>query len=76
VRCQGQAVADHQRAWARHQTISDPAHVAAATALRRERVGLVRSAGEPEVEIRCLADYDTALGLESDPGTGRDGGVA
>jgi len=31
----GKAVADHARAWAWHQTISDPAHVAAARALRR-----------------------------------------
>lgn len=61
-------VADHERVWARHQTISDPEHVAAARALRRERIGIVRPAPEPQVELRCLADYDTALGL--------DGGVA
>jgi len=41
---------------------------AAAKALRRQRVGVLRPAPEPEVEQRCLADYDTALGL--------DGGVA
>jgi transposase len=64
VRCDGQLVADHDRAWARHQTISDPAHIAAATALRRERVGRLRPMAEPEVETRCLADYDTALGID------------
>ena len=35
--CDGKLIADHERTWARHQTISDPAHVTAARALRRER---------------------------------------
>ena len=60
----GKLVADHDRLWARHQTISDPEHLAAAKALRRERIGLVRPVPAPEVETRCLTDYDTALGLE------------
>ena len=64
----GRTVGDHERIWAKHQTISDPEHVAAAKLLRRDRIGLVRPAPEPDVEIRCLADYDTALGV--------DGGVA
>ncbi len=76
VRCDGHTVADHDRVWARHQTISDPEHVAAARVLRRDRIGLVRPARAPEVEIRCLADYDTALGLALDDAGGRDGGVA
>jgi hypothetical protein len=66
--CDGRLVADHERIWGWHQTISDPDHVAAAKALRRERVGVLRPAPEPDVQIRCLDDYDTALGL--------DGGVA
>jgi transposase len=68
VLCDGKVAADHERIWAWHQTITDPAHHAAAKALRRQRVGVLRPAPEPEVEQRCLADYDTALGL--------DGGVA
>jgi transposase len=68
VLCDGQAVADHQRIWAWHQSISDPAHVAAARALRRQHVTALRHASEPEVQIRSLADYDAALGV--------DGGVA
>jgi transposase len=68
VLCEGQAVADHPRSWAWHQSISDPAHVAAARAMRRDRVTALRRPPEPEVQIRALADYDTALGL--------DGGVA
>ena len=62
--CDGRIVADHERAWAKHQTISDGDHVAAAKLLRRERIGLVRPAADTDVEIRCLADYDTALGLD------------
>ena len=62
--CDGRLVADHERAWAKHQTISDPEHVTAAKLLRRERIGLIRPLGEPEVERRCLADYDAALGLD------------
>jgi transposase len=67
--CDGTLVADHQRIWAWHQSISDPEHVAAAKLLRRERVGVLRPVPEPEVQIRCLDDYDTALGLSNDGGT-------
>jgi transposase len=62
VLCDGRPVADHDRVWARHQTITDPAHAAAARLLRRERITIVRPR-DAEVEIRSLADYDTALGL-------------
>ena len=63
-------VADHERAWAWHQTITDPG----APAPRPRRCagsgsGCCGRSAEPEVEQRCLADYDAALG----PG---DGGVA
>jgi len=60
--CDGQVVADHERTWAWHQSISDPAHVAAAKAMRRQRLTALRPAAEPEVEVRALADYDAALG--------------
>jgi hypothetical protein len=60
VSCDGQAVAEHARVWARHQTISDPWHLAAARALRRGRLEVIRPAGEPAVEIRRLAEA-TAL---------------
>jgi hypothetical protein len=36
--CGGKLVADHERIWARHQTLTDPAHWAAAQALRRQRL--------------------------------------
>jgi transposase len=71
VLCDGRVVADHERVWAWHQTISDPEHVAAARTLRRERLGVLRPVAEPDVEQRPLSDYDTALGLDD-----LDGGVA
>jgi len=71
--CDGKVVADHERIWAWHQTISNPEHVAAAKALRRERVGALRPVNtEPDVQIRRLDDYDTALGLDAS----NEGGVA
>ena len=60
----GRLVADHERIWGWHQTISDPEHVAAAKVLRRERIGALRPVPEPDVEVRCLGDYDEALGLD------------
>jgi transposase len=69
--CDGRLVADHERAWAAHQTISDPEHVAAARALRAERLGMLRSTPPADqVEIRPLSDYDTALGLTEDTAAG------
>ena len=40
VWCDGGLVADHERVWARHQTISNPAHVKAAQLLRQQRFTL------------------------------------
>jgi transposase len=68
VLCEGQVVADHERCWAWHQSLTDPAHRAAAAALRAQRVAVLRRPAGPQVEIRALADYDAALGV--------DGGVA
>ena len=64
VSCDGQLAADHDRAWARHQTITDPDHLAAASALRRDRLEVIRPAAETAGEVRRLADYDTALGID------------
>lgn len=68
VFCEGKVVADHERAWAKHQSLSDPTHVQAAKVLRRQRIELVQPRREPVVQVRDLSDYDTALGV--------DGGVA
>ncbi len=64
VHCDGRLVADHERIWARHQTITDPAHLAAARLLRRERAEIARPPRDADVQIRSLADYDAALGLD------------
>jgi len=64
--CDGQLVADHARIWARHQTLTDPAHRASADQLRRSRLTVVRAPADTDVQLRSLSDYDTALGL--DPG--------
>ena len=72
----GRLVADHLRCWARHQTISDPVHLQAAAQLRHDRA--VRQAADHrdqgEVQLRCLADYDAAFGLDPEgwPDAGHD----
>jgi transposase len=63
VWCDGRLVADHLRCWARHQTISDPAHLQAAARLRAERAA-VTGRDDTQVQLRCLADYDAAFGLD------------
>jgi transposase len=68
--CDGQLVAEHPRCWARQQTISDPGHVAAAARQRqqhRTRSGRDQQP-EPQVQLRCLADYDAAFGLDNHEG--------
>jgi transposase len=62
VTCAGRVVAVHERCWARHQSITDPEHRAAAEVLRQ----LPRTVAAPpdeQIEQRCLADYDDAFGL-------------
>lgn len=71
VTCDGVEVARHLRCWARHQSITDPAHVAAAVRLRsahraQTRRGATAEAGVGnDVEHRDLADYDRVFGLAS-----------
>lgn len=63
VTCDGKVAADHERCWARHQTLSDPAHLAAARALRAaRRLAAVPAPRGDEVEQRDLAVYDAAFG--------------
>ena len=69
VHCDGQLVADYDRRWARHQTISDPVHLAAAAQLRHQRAVLGRHPRDPnDVQLRRLADYDHAFGLDDGQG--------
>jgi transposase len=63
VSCAGRVVAAHERCWARHQSITDPAHHTTALALAAQARKSTRGA-EPElVEERDLSVYDTAFGL-------------
>ncbi|WP_114422859.1 IS21 family transposase [Nocardioides houyundeii] len=60
----GRVVARHDRVWARGQTITDPAHVAAAKVLREQYLTPVPATAEPDDPlVRDLADYDRAFGL-------------
>lgn len=63
-------IADHQRRWATHQTITDPAHRESAGRLRQQywkhhNRGDEHDAGE-RVGIRSLLDYDTLFETTSD----------
>jgi transposase len=63
VNCQGRLVASHDRCWAKHQTITDPAHVAQALVLREEYQH-PRPVESQEDLSRDLADYDKAFGVD------------
>jgi transposase len=57
----GKVVAEHPRCWARHQSLTDPAHHQAAAAMRT--TGHHSAPPGDEVERRALSDYDAAFGL-------------
>jgi transposase len=60
---EGAIVARHERSWAPHQTITDPAHAAAAAAMRRAHLRPVPAADPDQVEVRDLSRYDAMFGL-------------
>ena len=63
VSCDGRIVADHERCWAKHQTLTDPGHLQAAQALRSaRRLAVVPVPRGDEVEQRDLAVYDLVSG--------------
>jgi hypothetical protein len=64
VRASGHLVAGHARVWARGITVTDPAHLQAASRLRRE-FRQPRPSSLPGDLARDLADYDRAFGLTS-----------
>ncbi len=64
VRLHGRLVADHARVWARHMTVTDPAHVATAVRLREQ---FAQPRAVDDGELACdLADYDRAFGLDGE----------
>lgn len=72
----GRLLAAHDRCWAARRTLTDPAHVQAAAALRQQfQAGPPPAAGDQLV--RDLADYDRAFGVDFTTGTvTSDGEVA
>jgi transposase len=64
VFCDGRLVARHVRCWAKHQSITDPAHRQAAAALRTAVQQASTPAVRTEVQQRQLRDYDRMFGLE------------
>jgi len=72
----GRVLAAHDRCWAARQTLTDPTHVEAAAALRRQfQTGPPPTAGDHLV--RDLAEYDRAFGVDFTTGTAAsDGEVA
>jgi transposase len=73
VTCAGTVVAAHQRCWAARQTITDPAHVTTAAALRTAYQARAAAAGGPAaaagavVGLRALSDYDDIFALTPAP---------
>jgi hypothetical protein len=63
VTCDGRLVACHERSWVAHQTVTDPAHKAAADVMRAERMRakLAAPPAAVEVEQRDLSRYDVLL---------------
>jgi transposase len=59
----GRVVGSHERCWARHQTITDPTHRAAALALAAAATRTPVPTVQDEVEQRDLSDYDAVFGL-------------
>lgn len=67
IHCDATLVGHHQRCWAKHQTISDPAHVSAAAELRtRRRLMPAAPADDTGVTYRDLTDYDRILGIDGE----------
>ena len=62
VTCEGRLVAAHDQSWVAHQTLTDPAHKAAADVMRAARLREKLAApAAVEVEQRDLSRYDALL---------------
>jgi transposase len=63
VTCAGEIVARHRRSWAKHRTLTDPAHDRARDLLRAARSLVPATPLADEVEVRDLSVYDRATGV-------------
>ena len=66
VHCDGLRVADHQRCWADHQTLTDPDHRHAATLMRARRRLIATEPADALVAYRDLADYDRIFATDEE----------
>nr|WP_277351243.1 IS21 family transposase [Micromonospora sp. HNM0581] len=60
----GVLVGEHERCWARQQTLTDPAHRTAAEAMRQAYQDRPRGRVDEQVACRDLTDYDRILGTD------------
>jgi transposase len=63
VRQGGRLVAEHQRCWAKHQSITDPRHHQVALGLQAKTASAPSTPAGQDVEQRDLGAYDAAFGL-------------
>jgi transposase len=63
VTCGSEVVGRHLRSWAKHRTITDPAHDQARDRMRATRLRVPTSPLQDEVEVRDLSVYDRATGV-------------
>jgi len=63
VRLGTEVVADHERSWAKHRTLTDPRHVEARALLVLNQALAAVPVDDDEVEERDLSVYDRALGV-------------
>lgn len=63
VRQGGRVVAEHQRCWAKHQSISDAGHHKAALGMQAKANAPATATAGQDVEQRDLGTYDAAFGL-------------
>jgi hypothetical protein len=72
VFCDGQTVARHDRSWAKHGVVTDPAHAATAARMRqalaadrqRRQAATRHHADGHAVALRALPDYDALFGVD------------
>jgi hypothetical protein len=74
ISCAGTVVGSHQRCWARHQTITDPAHRQTGHRLAHQAAAATNDSGPASggavvVERRDLSVYDVAFGITDGPAT-------
>ncbi|MFD8495788.1 IS21 family transposase [Amycolatopsis sp. NPDC059657] len=72
VLCNGEVVAQHERSWAKHGVITDPAHQGVAATLRKSYAAQRKQRATADrqhtdghvVALRALPDYDALFGVD------------